>query len=87
VKERTQRFRNSITTKRNSGYFRCNRARQQALMGHWPIRTNENDAAQPPCTAQNPDREGGDPARTTPRFWVIFDGADTRQSHQTEPRL
>jgi hypothetical protein len=29
-----------------------------------------------PYTAQNPDREGGDTARTTLPFSIIFDGAD-----------
>jgi hypothetical protein len=33
-------------------------------------------AMQPPHTALNPDREGGDTASTALRFWIIFDGAD-----------
>ena len=32
-------------------------------------------ATQPPYSALNPDREGGILARTTLRFWIIFDGA------------
>ena len=44
-------------------------------------------AMQPPYSALNPDREGGDMARTTLRFRVIFDGADTNRSNPHHPRL
>ena len=41
-------------------------------------------AMQPPNTAQNPDREGGDPAPTALRLWIIFDGADVFLSRARE---